>query len=1414
MRCCTDVLYRLFGRALLPAALLALLEGGSTAWAQDGNAPILDAVPENRVPSGADNLDPVLQEVAEIIDRAREGEDIASEEWVRVCESLNLHASIKGFVLDVDPFPAVALVDLLSAPQLQTRLGALEILEGKAGTDLGFDAWDPTAASSQEALDQWKTWAPQVKPRKEAGLTGNLASKILGLGDAVTDSGKKPAAIDETKLRGYIADILGEDPDRRERALTMICGHGLQPAASLERYLSEHPELPASVRARVREAQFRVVLNDGGLGNSAARVARDLAFGTRDARLDAMLKLPGCGRKALPILALSLDDPDALIRESSIDLLLQIGGESACDLAEKRLNLETDDNVVHAALRRFKDCGKSGALLLGRYVRNDNEDLAVAALHGLGEMKSSEAVEALPDLLKDPRWRLRSAAIEYAGKREEPKAKDAVLAALTDEDGFVRYSAIKACGELKISGAAKKLTALAKDDPSVLAPVVEALIHIAAQNDRGLFNGGASKSAPLPSDFAAELPKKSGEALLPVIQILKNQLGGSDGTRGQIENLMDRFGDHPDPDVRHSALVAQAQAGLLYDRRVRDRMLTTLKVANPDQREEILSVLRLSGLDLREATSGKAEDEAPDATMSVFERVAATPSVKPEAATRILSLLSTGQPPKEEPQVAEEEGPVGSESEAWRTALETWMREDPSPVIAFQAALKLMNGGHRPAFEWVLRQLPRQKVQQRLAAQDHLPLTGRESSRLGPKVREMVTQFLRDESPEVREHILNDLFQSQNSEALSWIVEETENLDAKISGYEIYDAGLGDQLDSPLASMTLGSWIDEILSQPSVEREMRVLALVCAPAIQKSGLAEKVETFLSDGDPWVRRAAWRSLRYMNGARFNERLDQAAADPSRLVREAVTLAYPSDYGRDWKVLFSEKGSSYESLPYQIRDRLRTSKLPERATAALQKLMSDESAEIRVAAMFCLLEHSENVPLWPLKTALEALPDKKQRDYKVSRFLSDHSAKLGKGFGFLLDYTDPDRFDLDELKAMRERFGLETKEDALITDFATLVKLELPEKGEMQTAEPPKQRVRQTKTELVYFYKPGCKECERAGELLRTLQRSIPGLMVDEINIESAAGSQSNEVLCDRFKVAPNKRQVAPVVFSQAGFLIQDEIRTATVQDLVSRSRRMKPDAEWMAVSSSDKALASKRIEERFDSFGIWWIAAAGLLDGVNPCAFATIIFLLSYLQIARRSPREILAVGLAFIAAVFLAYFAAGWGLSHVLASLRGFEFARRALNLLLAAFALLIAWLSFRDGLRARRGELKDMTLQLPDFLKDRIRRVVRGSTKSSRYVLAAFGAGVVISFLELACTGQVYLPTILYMLKQGRSTAFSYLLIYNLAFILPLVVIFTLAFFGMRSEALIRFQAKHTATVRFSTAALFVLLFVVLLLN
>lgn len=90
---------------------------------------------------------------------------------------------------------------------------------------------------------------------------------------------------------------------------------------------------------------------------------------------------------------------------------------------------------------------------------------------------------------------------------------------------------------------------------------------------------------------------------------------------------------------------------------------------------------------------------------------------------------------------------------------------------------------------------------------------------------------------------------------------------------------------------------------------------------------------------------------------------------------------------------------------------------------------------------------------------------------------------------------------------------------------------------------------------------------------------------------------------------------------------------------------------------------------------------------------------------------------------------------------------------------------------------------------------------------------GVGISLLESACTGQVYLPVILYVLKQGGSwQALGYLLIYNLMFIVPLLAFFILAWGGLSSQRLTKFFNDHLLLSKWLMLVLFTSLGMVLL--
>ena len=137
-----------------------------------------------------------------------------------------------------------------------------------------------------------------------------------------------------------------------------------------------------------------------------------------------------------------------------------------------------------------------------------------------------------------------------------------------------------------------------------------------------------------------------------------------------------------------------------------------------------------------------------------------------------------------------------------------------------------------------------------------------------------------------------------------------------------------------------------------------------------------------------------------------------------------------------------------------------------------------------------------------------------------------------------------------------------------------------------------------------------------------------------------------------------------------------------------------------------------------------------------------------------------------------------------------------------------MAGVSLRDLYRARRGRHAEISLQLPAALKRRVHAVLResgGATRGPGLLVGVFVTGVVVSVLELACTGQVYLPTIAYMVQVDRSPlGIRSLLLYNTGFVLPLIGVFALAYAGVGSQRMATWARTHVASAKGLMAALF----------
>lgn len=343
------------------------------------------------------------------------------------------------------------------------------------------------------------------------------------------------------------------------------------------------------------------------------------------------------------------------------------------------------------------------------------------------------------------------------------------------------------------------------------------------------------------------------------------------------------------------------------------------------------------------------------------------------------------------------------------------------------------------------------------------------------------------------------------------------------------------------------------------------------------------------------------------------------------------------------------------------------------------------------------------------------------------------------------------------------------------------------------------------QMAYFFEQGCQECDRAWYGLRRLLEEYANLYLRVYDIGAPENKVLHEALCEHYGVPEQKHLSTPALFVGDDYFLGEGITLERVEAAYQEYTAEPAPAPWELVAGRGEQ-ARSHILDRFRSFGLYTVVAAGLIDGLNPCAFATIVFFISYLAISGRRGREIVTVGAAFTLGVFLAYLLVGVGLWKFLQSLGFLAALGRWVYLITALLCLFLGVFSILDYRKARRGALDDMTLSLPHNLRMRINRVIRQTRHARAYVWVAFVTGLTVSIIELACTGQVYLPTIIFVMgvPELRVRAFLYLLLYNLMFIAPLVVVFMLAFRGTTSKQLSRFLEARAGTVKLAMAALF----------
>src|SRR3989344_3252972 len=207
-----------------------------------------------------------------------------------------------------------------------------------------------------------------------------------------------------------------------------------------------------------------------------------------------------------------------------------------------------------------------------------------------------------------------------------------------------------------------------------------------------------------------------------------------------------------------------------------------------------------------------------------------------------------------------------------------------------------------------------------------------------------------------------------------------------------------------------------------------------------------------------------------------------------------------------------------------------------------------------------------------------------------------------------------------------------------------------------------------------------------------------------------------------------------------------------------------------------------------------VIGAALIDSINPCVFGVLIFLIAFMTRVFKSRQKMLLGGLLYSGVVYVTYLLLGFGILKVAlgTGVAGLFY------LIVALVAIIAGGLEIKDFFWYGKG----FTLQMIPGASSRIKLYTKKIEKLEKknpalLFLTTAALGVFVVLVELPCTGAPYFAILGLLAKGSYSDAVPLLLLYNFVFILPLLVVIAVSYFGTGSDVLESWRQKHKGFMR-----------------
>lgn len=344
------------------------------------------------------------------------------------------------------------------------------------------------------------------------------------------------------------------------------------------------------------------------------------------------------------------------------------------------------------------------------------------------------------------------------------------------------------------------------------------------------------------------------------------------------------------------------------------------------------------------------------------------------------------------------------------------------------------------------------------------------------------------------------------------------------------------------------------------------------------------------------------------------------------------------------------------------------------------------------------------------------------------------------------------------------------------------------------------------DIIVFYGEGCPHCAELEEFLNGIKDKY---VLNIISYEVYFNETNRQLAAEMAEQYGDSFRGVPMTFISDKVIMgfSDSI-SAEIESLIIKCAEECCDSPLDKVKYCQQQQNQQQSQK--DKLTIASVIALGFADSVNPCELAILAMALVALLIRDPTKRKnVLLGGLAFTLAVFITYIFYGLIIIQLIKSITVyFQAAQFYARIIFAVLAIFLGIMNFKDYFSYKPGTFAtEMPLSFRPIVKNMIKNITRPR--------GAFIIGVFVTLFLMPCTIGPYL--IVGNLLSGFSILqiLPWLLLYNLIFVLPMIAITLIVYFGYSTvDKVVGWKDEHIRYLHLAAGIVLAILGILMLIG